>query len=173
MSKKNKAFEKVYGDLESKPAQAAAAIVPEDLELERSLQTMTAALPELDDVEPIGSVVKIERPRLEMLSEVASDYRPANSRQEILDQVHLAKVEGCDSIEATLPAIRQICRDSSLESVGYFLYHDVKVFIEGRASDVKIRDGGSIESKIFRNSKEDDRKAHVRAKIKALEAELE
>ncbi len=152
---------------------AAAAVMPEDLELDRMLASLTADVPDIADPEPIGSVVVKERVKLELLREAVEDYKPASTRQEIMDQVYLAKTEGCDSIEATLLAIRSICRDSSLESVGYFMYHDIKVFIEGRASEAMARDRRTVEQVNFGHSSMAEKNKLIRDKIKALEAELE
>lgn len=151
---------------------APGAVLPEDLELERSLSSMTGTLPDIDDPEPIGSVVKKEIELREMLSEKVDDYKPATTRQEITDQVYLAKSEGCNSIEATLKAIRSICRDQSLESVGYFMYHDIKVYIEGFVEKAKARDKQTIEQKLFGHSSEAERQKLIKDKIRALEAEL-
>lgn len=152
---------------------AAAAVMPEDLELDRTLNALVADLPHLDDVEPIGSVVQRTKEKVDMLSDVVDDYKPATTRQEIMDQTQLAKIEGCDSIEATLKAIRTICRDPALESVGYFMYHDIKVYIEGSMDASKARDRLTIEQKLFSNSHEAERRKEIKNKIKLLEAELE
>ena len=131
---------------------APGAIMPEDLEFERSLQAMHEPMERISDPEPIGmtTLTKDKAHRGEMLSDVIEDYHPATTDEELRTQVELAKVEGCDSIEATLAICKRYCKDPKLEAVGYFSYYNVKVYIAGKFQDVKKRDGMTIEQKVHR-----------------------
>lgn len=129
---------------------APAAITAEDLALEARLQSMEVVpLPIADDPEPIGMTVKKIADNPNMLSEVMEDYRPASTEDELRNQVHMAKQEGCDSIEATVPLAKRFCRDPQLEKVGYFIYHNIKVYLEGFTSQSIARDNQTIEQRLF------------------------
>lgn len=133
---------------------ASAAVMPEDLELDRELARMHAAQdipPEISDRAPVREVVRTEEPR-ELLSKVLTDTLPAGSDQELRDQVHLAKQHGCDSIEAESKVCERFCRDPLLKSVGYFVFQDIKVFIAGEVDRVSKRDNISIQHKVFGHS---------------------
>lgn len=127
----------------------------EDYELERTLADLGRqhAAPDISDPDPAGSVVKKEVERREMLGNQVTDYKPASTFEELRDQVHFAKSEGCDSIEATKTLAKKVCKDPLLEQVGYFMYHDIKVYIEGAFEQAKKRDSISIEQKLFGASK--------------------
>ncbi len=150
----------------------SAAILPEDMELERSLQAMVQELPVLSDDDPTAGVVRKVKEKLEMLGDVVDDYRPADSHQELQEQAALAVAEGCDSIEATLKACRMVCRDPQLESVGYFTYHGIKVYLAGAIEKAKSRDRLTIEQRTFGRSTEAERQEALRTQIKALEKQL-
>ena len=151
---------------------APGAVLPEDLELERTLQSMTTALPEIDDVDPlIGAVRKVADVK-EMLSDVVDDYKPASTMEELRNQAHLAVVEGCDSIEITRELAKKVCRDPQLEAVGYFHYHNVKAYLVGKQQEVKKRDSLSVEQRTFGKSSEAERQEALRRQIKALEEQL-
>lgn len=151
---------------------APGAVMPEDLELERSLQSMVSDVPPIDDPEPIGSVVKKEIEKREMLGDHVDDYKPASTLEELREQVFLAKSEGCDSLEITPDLAKKICRDPSLEKVGYFIYHDIKAYLVGHFEKAKARDNVTIERRLFGHSTEAERKKMITDKIKALEQEL-
>lgn len=130
---------------------APGALMPEDLEFERSLQAMHEPMERISDPEPIGmQLIKEREQRGEMLSDVIEDYKPATTDEELRIQVELAKVEGCDSIEATLAICKRYCKDPKLEAVGYFSYYNVKVYIAGKFQDVKKRDQVTIEQRVHR-----------------------
>ncbi len=132
-------------------ATAPSAPLPEDYELERTLADLGRQnpMPDISDPDPPGAIVRKEADRREMLGDAVIDYTPASTKTELDEQIHLAKCEGCDSIEATLVLAKQICRDKLLEQVGYFLYHDIKVYIAGSFAQAKKRDNTSIEHKLF------------------------
>jgi len=151
---------------------ASSAILPEDLELERSLQAMITDIPDIEP-DPIGAVVVKERPKREMLGEVVEGYKPATTFDEMREQIHMAKQEGCDSIEATKTLAVKVCRDPLMPKVGYFWYHDIKVYIEGSFAEAKKRDSQTIEQRTFGHTRESDRAKEIRAKIRELEAQLD
>ena len=150
----------------------SAAILPEDMELERSLQAMVQEMPVLSDDDPTAGVVRKVKEKLELLRDVVDDYSPAETHQELQEQAALAVSEGCDSIEATLKACRTVCRDPSLEEVGYFTYHGVKVYLAGAIEKAKLRDRITIEQRTFGKSTEAERREALKTQIQALEKQL-
>lgn len=130
---------------------APAAYTSEDAELDRHLDALAADLPpDVSDPDPIGAVtMRKEKEHREMLGDVVSGYRPASTDEELKTQVHLAKQEGCDSIEATVPLAKRFCRDPQLEAVGYFIYHNIKVYLTGQIEQTKARDNQTIEQRLF------------------------
>ncbi len=152
---------------------APGHILPEDMELERSLQAMVAEMPVIDDIDPTAGVeVKHVQVKHEMLAEIVDDYKPAASYVELQEQAALAKANGCDSIEATLEACRKVCRDPQLESVGYFTYHGINVYLVGAFEKAKLRDRLSIEQRTFGRSSEAERREALKVQIQALEKQL-
>lgn len=123
---------------------AAAGMTAEDMEFERSIQTIAPELPPISDPEPLGAIAKPTIEKLELLRDEVEDYKPATTDEELRTQVHLAKQYGCDSIEATLPLAKRFCRDPKLEEVGYFIYYNVKVYIEGRFELVSKREKRNV-----------------------------
>lgn len=134
---------------------APAAYTNEDAELDRHLAALAADLPPpVSDPEPMGAgMARKEIERREMLGDVVDGYRPASTDEDLRTQVHLAKQEGCDSIEATVPLAKRFCRDPQLEKVGYFIYHNIKVYLEGHFEQTKSRDSQTIEQRLFGASK--------------------
>ncbi len=151
---------------------APGAILPEDMELERTLQAMTSALPILDDEDPTVGVVKKTVEKREMLGDVVENYRPASTHAELQEQTALAVAEGCDSIELTVELAKRVCRDPQLENVGYFMYHGIKAYLVGAFERVVARDRISIEQRTFGKSTEAERQEALRTQIKALEKQL-
>lgn len=89
-----------------------------------------------------------------MLSEFIDDYAPAKDHSELLEQVHLAKQFGADSIEADPKIIRQLTLKSGYPSdTGYLWFHDVKVWIPGFEEKVGHLLTQTIEEKVFGHSK--------------------
>ncbi len=130
---------------------APGAILAEDYELERTLADLDRQhpTPDISDPDPPGAIVKKDVERREMLGDTIKDYKPASTFEELRNQIHYAKSEGCDSIECTKTLGKQVCRDKLLEQVGYFMYHDIKVYLEGAFEQSKKRDNQSIESRLF------------------------
>lgn len=128
---------------------APGAIMPEDLELDRQLEAMSHRPEMAIEREPAITAVTLERnQRGEMLSEVMADYKPADSDESFRVQIDLALVEKCNSIEATLQTAKRYCKDPRLEEVGYFIYHNVKVYIVGSRDMAQRRDAMTIEQKV-------------------------
>jgi hypothetical protein len=92
--------------------------------------------------------VRKEIERRELLSGV-EDVSPASTDEQLREQIHTAKQLGCDSIEATLAICKRFCRDPLLEQVGYFMHHDIKVYIAGGVDAVKARDHVSVQERVF------------------------
>ena len=133
---------------------APGAITSEDYDLDRAIDMIAQSqgnIQAVSDPEPIGmSLSQDKAMRGEMLSDVILDYKPASTDEELRTQIHLAKVEGCDSIEATLAMAKRYCKDPKLESVGYFIYYNIKVYIAGSFKQVKKRDSLTIDQKVHR-----------------------
>lgn len=121
---------------------APGAITAEDLALEAEIQRMAQEQGPPPEIEPVpaSAIVTKEKDTRELLSDHVIDYKPATTITELKDQVYLAKANGCDSVECTLQVGKSIVRDGSLETVGYFLFHDVKVYIEGLYEKARARD---------------------------------
>lgn len=130
---------------------APTAILPEDLEFERNLQTIYQPMERISDPEPIGMTPTAPKDlKGEMLGDLMINYKPASTDDELRTQVQLAKVEGCDSIEATLDICKRYCKDPKLEDVGYFTYYNVKIYISGQTENAKHRDSMTVEQKVHR-----------------------
>lgn len=131
--------------------RALGAITAEDLAFERELQAMTETSEPDIEAGPALLTLKKEKGDLKLLSDFVDDYTPAKDHGELLEQVHMAKEYGADSIEAEPKVIRQLTLKSGYPTeTGYLWYHDVKVWIPGMYAKT---DQQSIESKIFGHSK--------------------
>lgn len=119
-----------------------------DRELER-MANETAPVPIEPD--PVPAMQKTVEQR-ELLSEVM-DVQPASTVNELMEQVHLAKESGCDSIEATPTLVRHYCRKKYPSDVGYFVFHDIKVYIAGFFDQANKRDKETVEQRTFGASK--------------------
>lgn len=122
-------------------AMAANIITDEDRALDRELDRLANDVPPMPaDFDP-GPAINIKAEKFDgvLLSEHA-DVSPATTVNELLDQVHLAKENGCDSIEATPALVRHYCRKAYPSDVGYFIFHDIKVYIEGFFAEANKRD---------------------------------
>ena len=130
---------------------ALAAVTAEDLEFERKLQSMEVTGP---DIEPgPRTELKKEKAYPLLLSEHVEDYEPAKTHAELIEQVHLAKQYGCDSIEADPKIIRQLTLKSGYpDDVGFFFFQDVRVWIPGFYETHAGNDKLTFEQKIFGKS---------------------
>jgi hypothetical protein len=134
------------------PSVASSAILPEDLELERKLQAMTMqddpGLAQISDRDPM-IIVRSDEPKPLLLSAHMPEYGLVTSFDDLKQQVYMAKLEGCDSIVAEPGFAKKVCRDPSLEKVGYFIYHDIKVYLDGQTERAMKRDNETIEQRTF------------------------
>lgn len=101
------------------------------------------------------NLLKVEKDHKEMLRDyMDEEYRPASTINELEDQCFQAKQLDCDSIEATEKLIRYWCKGVMYpERTGYFIYKDIKVYIEGWAEESKKRDKMEMEEKLFGKKK--------------------
>lgn len=140
---------------ESEPSQALSAMTREDLDFEQTLQRLHEDEPPIPfiDEEPVVQL-KADRMRHELLSD-QMEVAPATTIRELDDQVHFAKELSCDSIEATSALVKSFCRKdfAAVEKIGFFLYHDIKVFIEGMHAEASKAQKQTIEQRMFGNSK--------------------
>lgn len=127
--------------------QAPAAITDEDRELDRELERMAKTEePVVSDLGP-QPMRKINEPYT-LLREVFDEYQPAKTINELDDQIFEAKVNGCDSVEATSKLVRYFIKDGSAEKVGYFWYKDVRVYVEGFFEKSSAKDKETMETRL-------------------------
>jgi len=130
--------------------QAASAVTAEDLEFERQLQAATASEPGIE----AGPNTQLRKEKIypKLLAEHVDDYVPAQTHTDLLEQVHMAKQLGCDSVEADPRIIRQLTLKSGYpDDVGFLWFQDVMVWIPGFYEP--DGDKMSVDAKIFANSK--------------------
>lgn len=136
------------------PLQAIGAMTKEDLDLDYMLQQSA------QQEEPVAlfddqAVVELKREKIqgELLSEVVPDIHPASTVNELMEQVHLAKEMEVDSVEATPALVRHYCRKHYPEDAGFFMFHDIKVYIAGCFDKSSKHGKLTIEQKLFGDSK--------------------
>lgn len=133
---------------------ASSAITDEDMALDRELDRIARnSEPEVSDKDEMPLPVKKTIDPYTMLSDFEDDYKPAETIQELDDQVFRAKHYEADSIEASSKLIKYFCKKDYPDKVGYFVYHDIKVYIAGFFEQSKVRDQQTIEQKIFGEAK--------------------
>lgn len=143
----------IQAQADARTGIAPAAITDEDLALDRELEMIsrnTAPL-NISDAD-IPEVKKTIEPYT-LISEFIENYKPAETIHELDEQVFQAKQLECDSIEATPNIIRYFCKKDYPDKVGYFIYHDIKVYIAGFFEQSILREKQTIEQKIFGASK--------------------
>ncbi len=133
-----------------------AAVTDEDLALDRELEAMAKDQPQISDN---GPVLEVKRTKdvIEHLREVVEKYTPASNMAELTEQVHVAKSEGCDSIDGTPTLVRQIFRkdyEYIEKNVGYGIYHDIRIYIDGYFDKHKGADSQTMEQRLFQGPKE-------------------
>lgn len=134
----------------SEHKMASSAITAEDLEFERQLQAAEADMPGIE--QGPNTVLRKEKVYPKLLSEHIDDYEPAKTHMDLIEQVHMAKQLGCDSVEATPQVIRQLTLKSGYpDKEGYLWFSDVRVWIPGAYEP--DGDKMSVDAKIFANSK--------------------
>ena len=115
----------------------------EDRALDYELERMAKEEP-LPDIEPAHPEPKPEKLDYRLLSDFVENYKPASTINELMFQVDQAKQIGCDSIEGTPALIRHYCRKVYPSDVGYFIFHDIKVYIPGYFEESVKRDKRTI-----------------------------
>ncbi len=133
---------------------APAAITEEDLALDRELEMIArnSEPANISDQDPGPQLKKTTEP-FTLLSEFITNYKPAKTINELDDQVFKAKHFECDSIEATPEIVKYFCKKDYPDKVGYFVYHDIKVYIAGFFEESIKRDRQTIEQRNFGASK--------------------
>lgn len=136
----------------------APAVTPEDLALDRELdQIAKERQPPVSDNAPS---MEVQKPRefLEHLSShVDGEYMPASTMAELQEQVHLAKSVGADTIDGTEALVKQIFRhdfEKIKASIGYGIFHDIRVYIAGKFEALRNMDKQTMEQKLFPVKKE-------------------
>lgn len=133
------------------PVQTVTAVYTnEDAELDRMLESVGQSETEPDQPIEQGPVTQVVKEKLigSLLSEEV-DVSPASTVVELMDQIHQAKMHGCDSIYATESLIRHFCRNDYPTEVGYFVHSGVKVYIPGFFEQANKRDNMSVQEKVF------------------------
>lgn len=134
--------------------QEFAAYTDEDAALDRELEKQHENTNFSDDA-PVVEVKKT-KDTVESLRDIVEDYKPATTLAELNEQVHVAKAEGVQAIEATPSLVRHVFRKDypHIENVtGYGIYHDVRVYIDGFFAKLKNQDKETIDQRLERLSK--------------------
>lgn len=132
----------------------APTVTKEDLELDEMLQARTAPVVDSGPDQPL----KKEVSRRATLRSYVEDYKPAATLLELEDQIHQAKMNDIDSIEASPALVRHIWKkdfEHIRTQTGYGIYKDIRVYIEGFFEQNKDADKITMEQKLFGNSKGD------------------
>lgn len=118
--------------IDTSKVQAQATVTDEDRALDRELERLANENPPpAIDPEPPNIEAKPEKKIDYHLEDEIDDYKPASTINEIMSQVVEATSLGCDSITATLRLAKYYVKDGSLERVGYFMFKNMKVYVEG------------------------------------------
>ncbi len=113
----------------------------EDAALDRELERMAAEappMPTISDRDQSPDVVKEKNTSIMLCDHL--DVKPASTINELMDQCHQAKAYGCDSIYGTEAIIKHYCRNHYPTDVGYFIFHNIKVYIPGFFEQAVKRD---------------------------------
>lgn len=126
----------------------------EDLAFEASIQNESAEhIPQLSDPDEYQPVKKVNEPYT-LLSEFVENFTPAKSLAELDKHVELCKrVYECDSTYATPAMVQYFDKKNFPPKVGYIIYKDIKVYMEGFFEQSKVRDKQTIEQRLFGGSK--------------------
>lgn len=133
--------------------KALGAITDEDMALDRELQSMQTKA--FDDDGPAIEVKK-EATKRDTLRNYVPGYKPASTILELQEQIRSALDNEIDSIEATPALVRHLFRkdfDYIQKTVGYGIYQNIRVYIDGFFEKNKDADKMTIERKLFGNSK--------------------
>ncbi len=111
---------------------------------------MAKEIPKGTDDVTVVELKKIKED-LNHLKSMVENYQPAKTMAELTEQVHVAKSEGCDSVDATPALVKQVFRAdyNVIETkVGYGIYHDVRVYIDGTFEKNKNDDKTTMAQKL-------------------------
>lgn len=127
---------------------ATAAYTDEDAALDRELDRLARETEPVMAIDPDVPGVKKTKESYALLSDVV-EVKPASTVNELMDQVYRAKEHECDSIYATESMIKHYNRRGLPTEVGYFMFHDIKVYMEGHFEQSSMRDKQTIQEKVF------------------------
>lgn len=131
-------------------------ITKEDQELDLILERAAKSNP-IQDLGP-EIILKPEHKKRDVLRNHIENYKPASTLMELEEQVSMAKQNDIDSIEATAALVRHIFKssfDHIQKTVGYGIYKDIRVYIDGFFNDHKDADSMTMERKLHGGSKID------------------
>lgn len=132
------------------------SVTNEDREIDQMLEQQAKRNP-IQDMGHETMLVR-EPTKRDILRNYVKDYKPASSISELDDQVFQASNNDIDSIEATPALVRYFCKrefDYIKDNVGYFIYHNIRVYIDGFFEKNKDADRLTIEQKMHGGSKLD------------------
>ena len=122
-------------------------ITAEDLELDRQLEQIAKQAP--IDHDPTTVIVP-EKKRRDLLRNFTENYKPADSIMVLDDQVYQAQQLDIDSIEGTEKIVKHFCKTSfkEVQKVGYFIYKNIRVYIDGYFEQNKDADKVTMEQRL-------------------------
>jgi hypothetical protein len=135
----------------------ATEIPLDDREIEAMLERQAKQTP-IDDL-GADQPLKVEKQKRDTLRNHVENYQSAKSLIELEEQVHQAKMLEIDSIEATPALVRHFCKreyDFIRENVGYFIYKDIRVYIDGLFEQNKNADKLTMEQKMHGHGSKGD-----------------
>lgn len=128
---------------------AQAAITQDDREIDQMLERMAKTNP-IQDLGP-EVVLKREPIKRDTLRNHVDGYKPASTIMELDEQVFQAKGLDIDSIEGTSALVRHFCKrefEYIKANVGYIIYHDIRVYIDGFFEQNKDADKMTMEQRL-------------------------
>lgn len=131
-----------------------APITQEDIALDQELEQLAAKRPQVSDSGPAPDVQKARETLDHLAEHMDGEYMPASTMAELQEQVHQAKQFGADSIDGTEALIKQIFRndfDKIKDSIGFGIYHDIRVYIHGKFESLRNAGKLSMQQKLFPN----------------------
>jgi hypothetical protein len=129
------------------PARQIETYGAEDMELDRKLEQMAKRAPvEESNIQ----VVVPEKKTRDVLRNYTENYKPASSIMELDDQCFQAQSHDIDSTEATEAVVKHFCKSSfsEVKKVGYFIYKNIRVYIDGHFEQNKDADKLTMEQRL-------------------------
>lgn len=141
-------FEASIAEAGAPGAAAIGAPTAEDHEIDQMLERAARQNP-VSDHGPDMSVVHEKKTR-DVLRNYVENYKPASTPQELDDQVFQAGQHEIDSVEATEKLVTHFCRSSiaDVKKAGYFIFKNVRVYIDGFFEQNKNADSLTMEQKL-------------------------